>query len=164
MPRVYVLQRVQRLAIGLHEAWDFFVAPGNLSRLTPPELQLEFESPQPSTVYAGLMLQYRVRVLPGIRMRWLSEITHVEPPHRFVDEQRLGPYRLWHHEHVLGEIPGGTEVRDLIHYVLPLGGLLGRLMHRLLVRRQLERIFDYRAAALAELFGTLDNPVPANPA
>lgn len=153
MPHVYVIQRVQRLALGLREAWEFFASPGNLSRLTPGELQLRFEGQQPSTVYAGLMLRYRVRILPGIRVQWLGEITHVEPPRRFVDEQRLGPYRLWHHEHELREIPGGTEVRDVVHYVLP-WGWVGRLAHWLLVRRQLQQLFDYRAAVLAELFGT----------
>ena len=102
------------------------------------------KSALPPEVHPGLMIEYTVAPLLGIRLTWLTEIVQVDAPHRFVDEQRIGPYRIWHHEHFFRAVPeGGTEVRDLVTYVPPLAPL-GAILNRLIIRPQLERIFDYR--------------------
>ncbi len=102
-------------------------------------------------MYAGQMISYRIRVAPFVRLRWLTEIVHVESGHYFVDEQRIGPYRLWHHEHHFTEQAGGTLMMDRVTYALPLG-VIGDLVHAVCVRRQLQYIFDYRAAKVREQF------------
>lgn len=107
-------------------------------------------------IYAGQIIMYTVRPLLNIQLFWMTEITHVEPGAFFVDEQRIGPYRLWHHQHRFRAIPGGTEMTDLVHYQLPLGPL-GTLAHRLFVRRQLEGIFEYRRTALEKVFGKMSS-------
>ena len=152
--KLYVLQRTQRLRLDLPQAWDFFCDPANLARITPPELNLVI-TPRGSTVphmYPGQILTYRVGIAPLIKVNWVTEITHVSAPHFFVDEQRFGPYRFWHHQHHLREIAGGVEVEDLIHYAIGFS-LLGSLAHRVFIRRQLEGIFEYRRRVLAERFG-----------
>jgi uncharacterized protein (TIGR01777 family) len=146
------LEARQWVPAALDEAWDFFTDPRNLARLTPPELGFQVTSPLPARIYAGLIVSYRLRPLLRVPTQWVTEITQVVDGTRFVDEQRLGPYRLWHHEHAFRAVDGGTEVRDLVHYALPLGAL-GDLAHAVLVRRQLRRIFDYRAHALRAIFG-----------
>jgi len=157
--KLYRLHRVQNLPLSLKDAWDFFCTPTNLPEITPPELEMTITSGPPEHMYAGMILTYTVRPLLRFRIRWVSEITQVREPWFFVDEQRLGPYRFWHHQHLFREIEGGVEMQDIIHYALPFG-LLGRMMHRLKVRRQLEGIFDYRKKVLIQKFGVLyDGPV-----
>ena len=134
-------------------AWDFFSDPRNLSRITPPALDFKILGDPPPAIYPGLMIEYRVRPLLGIPARWLTEITHVKTGAFFVDEQRIGPYRIWHHEHHFESLPDGrTGMRDRVTYVLPFG-LLGDLVHPLLVRPKLEEIFSYRTTAVKSLFG-----------
>lgn len=155
--KVYTLKKSQRLPIDLATAWAFFSDPRNLAQITPPGLQFkcldEFAEMRP-----GLILKYRVRPLPGYRATWVTEITHVEPPHFFVDEQRAGPYRMWHHQHHFRELPDGRgiEMLDEVNYALPLGWL-GQLFHKPVVLRELEKIFEFRRTTLVELFG----PTPA---
>lgn len=150
---VHILCRTQVVPASLEACWDFFSDPRNLAKLTPPSLDLTVRSELPPRVYAGLMITYRVRPLFGLPVTWVTEITHVEAPHRFVDEQRVGPYAIWHHEHFFTALDDGrTEVRDLVHYLLPFGWL-GNLAHPLLVAPQLERIFAFRTKAVAEYFG-----------
>ncbi len=105
-------------------------------------------------MYAGQVISYTVRPLAGIPMTWVTEITHVNTPNYFVDEQRFGPYAFWHHQHFLKEVPGGVEMRDIVHYALPLG-LLGRLANSLLVKNKLQKIFDFRHKKLESLFGRI---------
>lgn len=130
--------------------WDFFATPKNLNALTPPSLHFQILGAA-APMYAGQMISYRIRVAPFVRLRWLTEIVHVEASRYFVDEQRLGPYRLWHHEHHFTEVAGGTRMLDRVTYALPLG-LAGELVHAIWVRRQLRSIFDYRAAKVSEHF------------
>ena len=144
----YRLHRVQRVATPLEETFEFFSRPENLARITPPWLAFEMVSDD-ADMREGLRIEYRVRPL-GFPQKWVSEITAYEPPHRFVDEQVAGPYARWHHEHRFRPVDGGTEVVDDVTYALPFGPL-GRLAHALLVRRQLESIFDYRERRLPEL-------------
>jgi ligand-binding SRPBCC domain-containing protein len=152
--KIYTLEREQRLPIGIEQAWNFFSDPHNLPRITPPFMGFQITSPVPRKMYAGMLITYKVRPLLGLPINWVTEITHVEEPYRFVDEQRFGPYRFWHHQHHFEEIEGGVETRDVVHYALPLDPA-GRVVQRLVVGRQLDTIFDYRRRVLEEMFGTL---------
>lgn len=150
---IYTLERTQTVSMPLDQCWRFFSDPRNLAKITPPALGFRVRSELPAQVYPGLMIRYTVSPLFGIPMSWLTEITRVEEPHYFVDEQRVGPYRVWHHEHFFRAIDAArTELRDLVHYVPPLGPA-GAIINKLLVRPQLERIFDFRKAQLEKLAG-----------
>ena len=150
--KLHLLEREQRLPIPIEEAWAFFSDAGNLARITPPDMGFEVTSKLPERMYAGMIVTYRVRPLAGIPVTWVTEITHVDEPHLFVDEQRFGPYRFWHHQHLFREVEGGTEVRDLVTYALPPGG---GLLRPLLVAPRLAAIFDHRRRILEATFGTL---------
>jgi ligand-binding SRPBCC domain-containing protein len=146
-----VLHREQRLPLAPAALFPFFAEAGNLARLTPPELAFAFETPLPVAMRAGAEIAYRLR-LWGVPFRWRTRIAAWDPPHGFVDEQIRGPYRLWRHTHTFRSAgDGGTIMLDRVEYALPLAPL-GELAH-FAVRRQLERIFDYRRDAVAELFG-----------
>jgi ligand-binding SRPBCC domain-containing protein len=151
-----VLHFTQRLPISLESAWDFFSTPSNLAKITPEYMRFHVTSDPAhlQKIYAGQIITYTVRPLLNIPLFWMTEITHVEPGAFFVDEQRIGPYRLWHHQHHFKPIPGGVEMTDLVHYRLPLGPL-GTLAQALFVKRQLQGIFDYRKVKLEEFFGKM---------
>ncbi len=152
---IHVLRRTQVVAAPLSQCWAFFSDPRNLAELTPRALDFRVLSELPPAIYPGMMIEYRVRPLLGVPMTWLTEITHVEAPHRFVDEQRVGPYAVWHHEHFFTALEGGrTEIRDVVHYVLPLGWV-GNLAHPFIVAPELEKIFAFREKAVAARFGGL---------
>ncbi len=152
--KLYRLRAVQRLRVSLEEAWEFFSDPGNLSAITPPWLGLQVTSALPPKMHPGMIITYRVRPLPGVSVPWVTEITHVVEPYLFVDEQRFGPYRFWHHQHHFREIQDGVEICDLVHYALPLGPV-GRAVRRWLVGRRLEQIFAFRREVLEARFGEL---------
>ena len=134
------------------EVWAFFADPRNLAVVTPPWLRLRFTSPPPERVYPGLVVSYEVRPFLGFPLAWATEITQVVEGERFVDDQRVGPYRLWHHQHELRDVEGGTEIRDTVHYALPLGPL-GDVIARQAVRPRVAAIFEFRRAVLRERFG-----------
>lgn len=137
----------------LDKAWAFFSRPENLNEITPPGMSFEILSPiTGATMYEGMIIQYKLSPFPGIRMDWVTEITHIQAKRYFVDEQRLGPYALWHHEHHFEEQDGGVLMTDLLHYKVPYG-IIGAIAGALLVDRQIEYIFDYRRKAIAERFG-----------
>ena len=137
--------------MSLGQCWDFFSNPRNLAKITPPTLGFRVQSELPEKVYPGLMIEYKVSPLFGIPLSWLTEIVQVNEPHYFVDEQRVGPYQLWHHEHFFRELPDGeVEMRDLIHYVPPFGPL-GFFINAMAIKPQLARIFDFRAEALKSM-------------
>ena len=151
---IYTFARTQVVALPLEQCWRFFSDPRNLARITPPDLRFIVRSELPEEIHAGLMIRYTVSPLWSIPMTWLTEITQVQKPHYFVDEQRIGPYRIWHHEHFFRALEnGGTEVRDLVHYVPPFGPL-GALVEPFLIRPQLERIFDFREQQLTAIAAT----------
>ena len=150
MATQYVLERIQTVRRSLGEVFDFYANPENLARITPRWLGFRMLTPS-SEMRAGLRIEYRIHPL-GVPQRWVSEITVWDPPHRFVDEQRRGPYRRWHHLHEFCAKAGGTEIRDRVTYELPFGPL-GTLAHALVVRRQLSSILAYRERAVRELFG-----------
>lgn len=145
--RVHRLERRQLLPADLDRLFAFFSAAGNLERLTPGWLRFEILTPEPIDLGEGTLIDYRLR-LHGLRLRWRSRIERWEPPYAFVDRQVRGPYRLWHHRHEFAPAADGTLMRDVVHYALPLGPL-GALGQALLVRRDLERIFDYRHEAIS---------------
>lgn len=147
---VHVLRREQRLPGSPTDVFPFFGDARNLESITPPLLRFRMLTPDPIVMGHGTRLRYRLRVR-GVPVRWLTEIREWDPPHRFVDEQLEGPYALWHHTHTFDDDgAGATIMRDEVRYELPLGPI-GELAHGLLVRRDLERIFDYRAARVPEL-------------
>ncbi len=160
---IFTLKRVQKLPIPLEQAWDFFSAPDNLKVITPSYMGFVVHSDPEflQSMYAGQIITYTVKPVLGIPLFWMTEITHVEPQKFFVDEQRVGPYALWHHQHHFRAIPGGVEMTDLVHYRLPLG-FLGNLANRLFVRRQLTGIFDYRWKKLESLFGIMPDNAGKN--
>ncbi|MGD8374645.1 MAG: SRPBCC family protein [Acidobacteriota bacterium] len=142
------LERSLELPLDVEDVFPFFADAGNLGRITPPELGFEILTPLPLVMAEGAILDYRVRLF-GIPMRWRSRIARWDPPREFVDEQLVGPYREWHHTHRFEPYPGGTRVMDVVRYRLPLEPL--SLPAHPLVRRQLRRIFDYRARVLREI-------------
>ncbi|MBM3280160.1 MAG: SRPBCC family protein [Candidatus Handelsmanbacteria bacterium] len=150
----HVLDQTQRLALAPAAAWRFFTDPANLALITPPYLGFVITGGAEQPVYAGQIITYKVSPLLGIPLTWMTEITQVREGAYFIDEQRLGPYALWHHQHHFRAVTGGVEMRDLVHYRLR-GGPWGRLVHRLAVRRQLEGIFRFRRQVLAQRFGEL---------
>lgn len=149
--RLQALRTVQRLPVSIAEAWAFFSDPRNLDRITPPWMRFEVLSALPDRAYPGLLVTYRVRPVAGIPVTWVTEITHMREPHLFVDEQRFGPYRFWHHQHLFREVPGGVEMEDIVHYALPLGWL-GVIVNRLMVAPRLREIFEFRRRVLEEHF------------
>ena len=149
--KTYVLERRQLLPTDLETAWRFFSDPANLRLITPPWLDFRITSRLPARIYPGLIITYRIRPLAGLAVPWVSEITQVEAPRYFVDEQRHGPYRFWHHQHRLREVGASVEKTDLVHYRLP-GGLLGIGLHAVLIRRKLDEIFRFRYHALQRVF------------
>ncbi len=149
---IYRLRVHQVVPVALDEAWAFFSNPRNLPLITPPWLGLELTSDPPERMYSGLMITYTVRPFPGLALPWATEITHVAEGERFVDDQRAGPYSLWHHEHDFRVLEGGTEVRDTVHYALPFGPA-GDVIARLAVRPRVRAIFAWRRQALVERFG-----------
>lgn len=152
--KTYSLRLSQNLPVSLKTAWDFFSSPANLAKITPPEIGFTITSDLLSDqkMYPGMLITYQVSPLFGIKMNWMTEITHVKEYEYFVDEQRFGPYALWHHQHHFKEIPGGIEMTDLLDYALPYG-FIGQIARRLLVEKELKKVFDYRVAKVEELFG-----------
>jgi ligand-binding SRPBCC domain-containing protein len=147
--RVHRLDREQLLALDLEEVFAFFSRAANLQAITPPWLRFEVLTPEPVRMAPGTLIDYRLR-LHGLPLRWVTRIEQWEPNSVFVDRQLRGPYRLWHHRHEFTRVSDGTLVRDLVHYALPLGPL-GALAHAALVRRDVERIFDFRQRSVGRM-------------
>lgn len=142
----------QYLPITIEQAWNFFSAPKNLSVITPPELQLKIRSTlKDEGIYDGMQIEYTVKPLLKMPLRWLTKIDFVVPNKLFVDKQLKGPYKSWEHTHFFEPVEGGVIIADLVQYELPFGKL-GDLVHRLLVRQKIEYIFAYRKTILTNLF------------
>jgi ligand-binding SRPBCC domain-containing protein len=148
---MYQLKRTQFVKTDIKTCWDFFSRPENLKKITPEYMGFDIKVDLPEKMYEGLMIEYTVRPLFGIPMSWITEIKTVKENEFFVDEQRKGPYTIWHHEHHFKAVEGGVEMTDIVSYELPLG-ILGRFAHWLFVRKQLESIFTYRFQKVDELF------------
>ena len=148
--KVYTLIKQQSLTRPLSEVFAFFQNPENLGQLTPPELRFQILTPPPLIMRNGTVLDYLIHIR-GVPVRWRTLITDYDPPHKFVDEQLQGPYDFWHHTHTFTASGNGTMIEDKVRYTMPFGPL-GRLVHSLFVRRQLETIFAYRAQAIVNWF------------
>jgi ligand-binding SRPBCC domain-containing protein len=146
---LHVLERTQRLAPPPEEVFPFFSDAANLERITPPWIGFRIATAQPIEMGRGTLIDYRLK-LHGIPLNWHTEIALWDPPHRFVDVQLSGPYRLWHHTHSFERDGEGTLMRDVVRYALPLGPL-GEIAHLVLVRGDLSRIFDFRVEEVARL-------------
>ncbi|UJH67100.1 SRPBCC family protein [Allomuricauda sp. SCSIO 65647] len=152
--KLYRLWAKQALPISKTEAWQFLSDPKNLKVITPDHMGFHILSGADRPMYQGQIIQYVVKPFPGFSTKWVTEITHVKEGEYFVDEQRFGPYALWHHKHFIKEIEGGVEMEDLIDYKIPFG-IIGQWAQPWLVKKQLKQIFEYRKEKLTELFGTL---------
>lgn len=150
--KCYKLERTQLIKAPLNEVWGFMSSPANLEKITPQHLRFEVLTKNlPAAIYSGLLIEYYVRPLLGIRMKWITEIREVKPMESFVDTQKKGPYKFWHHYHHLQQTKEGVLMTDVVHYRLPMG-VLGKMAHALVVKKQLKTIFDYRYKKLEELF------------
>ncbi len=152
--KIYTLHSKQNLPISKAEAWKFLSDPKNLKVITPDYMGFHILSGADKPMFAGQIIQYIVTPVLGIKTKWVTEITHVKDQDYFVDEQRFGPYALWHHKHFIKEIEGGVEMEDIIDYKVPFGWL-GQLIHPILVKPKLNEIFTYRRKKLVELFGEI---------
>ena len=148
---MYQLKRKQIVKTDLKTCWDFFSSPQNLKKITPEYMGFNIKYELPEKMYEGLMIEYTVKPVLGIPMTWVTEIKTVKDNLFFVDKQRKGPYKIWHHEHHFKEVDGGIEMTDIVSYEIPLG-IIGRLAHSLFVRKKLESIFNYRIQMVDEIF------------
>lgn len=151
--KVYRLSSKQNLPITIEKAWEFLANPKNLKKITPGYMSFDIISGDDKPMFAGQIIQYIVTPIFGIRTTWVTEITHVVENEYFVDEQRFGPYTLWHHKHFIKPIKGGVEMEDIIDYKVPFG-FIGRLVHPYLVKPKLIEIFNFRTKYLNKLFGS----------
>ena len=152
--KIYTFHRTQKLPISRKEAWEFLSNPKNLSALTPKEMNFRIMSGADRSIFSGQIIQYKVSPVLGISTKWVTEITHVKEKEYFVDEQRFGPYSLWHHKHFIKKIDGGIEMEDIVDYKIPFG-FIGQIAHFLFVKNKLKQIFKYRENKLIELFGKI---------
>lgn len=149
----YQFKRQQVLTKSKDELWDFISNPKNLKKITPAYMGFDITSVDvPDKIYKGMIISYKLSPVFGMKTNWVTEITQVTPGSYFVDEQRVGPYKMWHHQHFLEPKDGGTLMTDIISYQVPFG-FLGSLANGIIVKRKLEEIFEYRNKALKELFG-----------
>ena len=152
--KLYQIHSKQYLSISKKEAWDFLSDPRNLQVITPRHMGFEILSGADRKMFPGQIIQYIVKPFPFYTTKWVTEITHIKKGEYFVDEQRFGPYALWHHKHFLKEIPGGVQMGDIVDYKLPMG-ILGNMAHSIIVKKQLQQIFEFREQKLEELFGKI---------
>ncbi len=153
MSKVYTIKEVQNMPLTLQKAFDFFSKPANLKDITPANMGFIIRSRyHGEQMYPGQIIEYTVKPLLGIPFYWMTEITHVADGKYFIDEQRFGPYSLWHHQHHFKQIPGGVEMTDIVHYKIPFW-FLGDIANALLVRNELKKIFDFRRQKVEELLG-----------
>ena len=147
------IKSVQKIPISVKEAWDFFSSSANLPKITPRSVSFNIISKHHGDkMYPGQIIEYTVAPIAGVKLYWMTEITHVQPMLFFIDEQRYGPYSIWHHEHHFREIDGGVEMTDIVHYKNPFG-ILGRMINPLLVKPRLIEIFSFRQKKVEEIFG-----------
>jgi ligand-binding SRPBCC domain-containing protein len=149
----YQLKETQEVKATLAQVWDFISSPKNLKKITPDYMGFEITSgEQQEKMYTGMIITYKVSPVLGINMNWMTEITHVEDLKFFIDEQRMGPYTMWHHQHHIEEINGKVLMTDIVTYIPPFG-FLGAIANTLFIKNQLKEIFDYRRKAVDDFFG-----------
>jgi ligand-binding SRPBCC domain-containing protein len=146
-----ILKQEQFLPITLDEAWQFFATPKNLNEITPSDMVFEIISELPEKMYAGMLINYRLKPMLNIPINWCTEITHIKEKEYFVDEQRQGPYKLWHHEHHFKAVEGGVLMTDILHYDIG-KWIAGRIAGNLFVDKKVKAIFEYRTQMLEIYF------------
>lgn len=152
---IYILHQTQKIPQALPKVWDFISSPDNLKHITPPYMGFNVTSKNlADKMYPGMIISYKVSPVLGIPLTWVTEISQVRDMQFFVDEQRVGPYKLWHHQHHLQEIPGGVLMTDIVTYQPPFG-VLGNIANALFIKRQLNTIFEFRRKKIEELFGVM---------
>jgi ligand-binding SRPBCC domain-containing protein len=149
--KMYILNSIQQLPISKEEAWTFFSDPSQLENITPDHMSMKPMQELPKYMYEGMVILYRIEPFFKINMKWVTEITHIQEGEYFIDEQRFGPFRFWHHRHRLIENKDGVELQDTVQYVMPFS-ILGRVAHRFFVRKRIENIFSYRKKQLEAHF------------
>lgn len=154
--KIYRLEFTQKVPIDLDQAWEFFSSPSNLSEITPSSMAFDVTTPniKNTKMYPGLIITYKVSPLLGIKLDWVTEITHVKDKEYFIDEQRFGPFAFWNHNHRFEKIEGGIIMRDILHYSVGFGPI-GRLANVITVHSKIKEIFDYRVKKVEELFGVM---------
>ena len=151
--KVYKKETVQHINASLDECWAFFSSPKNLQKITPETMGFQITDYDGKSMYAGQVIQYKVSPLAGLKLSWMTEITFVKDNSYFIDEQRFGPYALWHHKHFFEADGDSVKMTDVVHYALPLG-FIGRIMNALVVKNKLKEIFDYRVKKVDEIFNS----------
>ncbi len=149
--KIYRYHEEQRLPVKIEEAWKFFSDPVNLTKITPPDMKFRITNNPEKDIYSGMIITYKLRPLLNIPANWVTEIVSVDKPYSFIDMQRFGPYKFWHHRHHFKVINGGVLMTDEVNYLLPFG-ILGRVFHSLLVKKRIQKIFNYRRTALKKIF------------
>lgn len=150
---MYQLREEVLIQDTMENVWKFFATPFNLQRITPPDMGFVIKTPVPDEMYEGLIIAYTVRPIFGIPTEWVTEITHIRRHEFFVDEQRIGPYAMWHHEHHFKQTEQGILVTDIVSYQLPLAPF-GNFLHSILIKPRLQKIFSYRTRVIKEIFKT----------
>jgi ligand-binding SRPBCC domain-containing protein len=151
--KVYKKETVQHINASIEECWEFFSSPRNLQKITPETMGFNITDFDGKSMYAGQIIQYKVSPLIGLKLSWTTEITFVKDNSYFIDEQRFGPYALWHHKHFFETEGNGVKMTDVVHYALPFG-FLGRIMNALVVKNKLKEIFEYRVLKVDEIFNS----------
>lgn len=152
---IYQLKTEQIIPSTIEKVWDFISSPKNLAKITPPYMGFQITNdPVSEKMYAGQIISYKVSPLLGIKMDWVTEITHVDENKYFVDEQRVGPYSIWHHQHMIEAVSDGVLMKDIVSYKPPFG-IFGKIANELIIRRQLNEIFAYRFQAVEREFGVI---------
>lgn len=143
------LVQEQFLPISIEKAWDFFATPKNLNEVTPKDMVFKILGDIPDKMYQGMFIQYKITPMLNIQLDWCTEITHIQEGQFFVDEQRKGPYNIWHHEHHFKSVEGGVLMTDILHYDVGLG-ILGWIAGKLFVDNKVKQIFEYRKEILGK--------------
>ena len=153
----YQLHKTQKIPASIDQVWDFISSPANLKKITPEYMGFNITSKLLSEkMYPGMIISYKVSPVLGIKMTWVTEITHIKEKEYFVDEQRIGPYSMWHHEHKIEPIDGGVLMIDIVSYKPPFG-ILGSIANAILIKKQLKEIFDFRTVAVEKMFGKFEH-------
>lgn len=148
----YQFHKEQIIKASIDDIWDFISSPQNLKKITPTDMGFDIRTPNlPDKIYEGMIISYTVRPLLGIPTNWVTEITHIRDSSYFVDEQRVGPYKLWHHQHIIMPAENGVLMKDIVSYQPPFG-FLGSIANTLVIKNKLNEIFDYRTKVLEKIF------------
>ncbi len=148
----YQFRKTQTINASLDEVWDFISSHRNLKEITPDEMGFDITSKDlPEKMYEGMIISYKVSPVLGIKTTWVTEITKIKDRHYFVDEQRVGPYKIWHHQHIIETCDQGVLLTDIVSYSPPLG-ILGKIANSLFISKKLDEVFDYRVKALDRIF------------